>query len=178
MPPLFDSGGMAAALRTDHFLLCSLLKKGGHMARDNRHVKDVMTPNPECASERDSIQDVARIMKDRDTGVVPVVDGGKKIIGMITDRDIVVRGIAEGRDIANMRVNELMTKHVRSVKEDAPLEDALNVMTGAEVRRVAVVNGRDEIVGILSIGDISRDTNQHGKVGRVVEDISEAPPNN
>lgn len=145
------------------------------MARDNRHVKDVMTRNPECASERDSIQDVARIMKDKDTGVVPIVDG-KKIIGMITDRDIVVRGIAEGKDLANTRVNELMTKNVRSVKEDAPLEEALNVMTSAEVRRVAVVNGSEEIVGILSIADVSRESN--GKVGRVVEDISEAPPNN
>ncbi|HWW62712.1 MAG TPA: CBS domain-containing protein [Thermoanaerobaculia bacterium] len=147
------------------------------MALEKRHVKDVMTPNPECATERDSIQDIARIMKDQDTGVVPIVDG-KKIIGMITDRDIVVRGIAEGRDLADMRVNELMTKHIRSVKEDAPLEEALNVMTSAEVRRVAVVNGRDEIVGILSIGDVSRDTDDNGKIGRVMEDISEAPPNN
>ena len=79
------------------------------MASDkNRHVRDVMTPNPECVSERDSIRDAARIMKDQDTGVVPVVDG-KKVIGLITDRDIVVRGIAEGRDVSNASVNELMS---------------------------------------------------------------------
>jgi CBS domain-containing protein len=143
----------------------------------SRSVRDVMTPNPECVSEKDSIRDVARIMKDRDTGVVPVVDG-KKIIGLITDRDIVVRGIAEGKDIANVRVTEIMTRSVRSVKEDAPLSEVMQMMTRAEVRRVPVVNGRDEIVGIVSLGDIATNTNQDGKVGQTVEDISEAPPNN
>jgi CBS domain-containing protein len=148
------------------------------MASDkNRHVRDIMTPNPECVSERDSIRDVARIMKDQDTGVVPVVDG-KRIIGLITDRDIVVRGIAEGRDISNMSVNELMTKSVRTVKEDAPLNTVLELMGNAEVRRVPVVNGNDELVGIVSLGDIASNTNQDNRVGKAVEDISQAPPNN
>ena len=147
------------------------------MADKNRHVRDVMTPNPECVTERDSIRDVARIMKDRDTGVVPVVDG-KKIIGLITDRDIVVRGLAEGRDLANAKVNELMTKSVRSVKEDAPLKEVLDLMGNAEVKRVPVVNSNDELVGIVSLGDIAMNSNQDGRVGQAVENISEAPPNN
>jgi CBS domain-containing protein len=148
------------------------------MAQNNsRHVRDVMTPNPECVSEKDSIRDVARIMKDQDTGVVPVVDG-KRIVGLITDRDIVVRGLAEGRDLANVRVNELMTKSVRSVREDATVNEALELMSGAEIRRVAVVNTNDELVGIISIGDISTNTNQDGKVGKTMESISQAPPNN
>jgi CBS domain-containing protein len=144
----------------------------------SRHVRDFMTPNPECVSEQDSIRDVARIMKDQDTGVVPVVDGGKKIIGLITDRDIVVRGLAEGKNLENVHVNELMTKSIRSVHEDATVNEVLELMSNAEIRRVPVVNGRDEIVGILSIGDIAKDTNQDGKVGRTLESISEAPPNN
>lgn len=148
------------------------------MANDNsRHVRDVMTANPECVSEKDSIRDVARIMKDKDTGVVPVVDG-KRIVGMITDRDIVVRGLAEGKDLANVRVNEIMTTSVRSVREDATVSEALELMSGAEVRRVAVVNTNDELVGIVSLGDISTNTNQDGKVGKTVESISQAPPNN
>lgn len=148
------------------------------MANDrNRHVRDVMTPNPECVSEKDSIRDVARIMKDQDTGVVPVVDG-KKVIGLITDRDIVVRGIAEGRDVSNVKVNEIMTKSVRSVKEDAPLSEVLDLMGNAEIRRVPVVNGNNELVGIVSLGDIATNTNQDGRVGKAVENISEAPPNN
>ncbi len=143
----------------------------------SRHIRDVMTPNPECVTEKDSLRDVARIMKNSDTGVVPVVDG-KKIIGLITDRDIVVRGLAEGKDLENTRINELMTRSVRSVREDASVNEALQLMSSAEIRRVAVVNHNDELVGIVSLGDIASQTNQDGKVGKAVEDISQAPPNN
>jgi CBS domain-containing protein len=143
-----------------------------------RHVRDVMTANPECVSEKDGIRDVARIMKKQDTGVVPVVDGGRKILGVVTDRDIVVRGIAEGKDLESVRVNEIMTKNIRTVREDADLNDVLRTMENAEVRRVPVVNESDEIVGIVSIGDIATLSNQTGRVGKAVEEISEAPPNN
>ncbi|HEY0140898.1 MAG TPA: CBS domain-containing protein [Thermoanaerobaculia bacterium] len=148
------------------------------MANENsRHIRDVMTPNPQTVTQKDSIADVARIMKDQDTGIVPVVDG-KKIIGMITDRDIVVRGIAEGKDIANSSVSDVMTKHVRSVQEDTPIHDVLQMMSSAEIRRVPVVNRNDELVGIVSIGDIASDTNNDRSVGKALENISEAPPNN
>lgn len=148
------------------------------MANQNsRQVRDVMTANPDCVSEKDSLRDVARIMKERDTGVVPVVDG-KKIIGLITDRDIVVRGLAEGKDLSTASVTELMTKQVRSVRDDASVNEALELMSRAEVRRVAVVNNNDELVGIVSLGDISINTDKDNKVGKTVESISEAPPNN
>jgi CBS domain-containing protein len=148
------------------------------MANQNsRQVRDVMTVNPDCVSEKDSLRDVARIMKERDTGVVPVVDG-KKIIGLITDRDIVVRGLAEGKDLGTASVTELMTKQVRSVRDDASVNEALELMSRAEVRRVAVVNNNDELVGIVSLGDISINTDKDNKVGKTVESISEAPPNN
>ncbi len=142
-----------------------------------RHVRDVMTPNPQSVSEKDTIREVARIMKDSDTGVVPVVDDGRKIIGLVTDRDIVVRGVAEGKDVENLRVNDIMTKSVRSVREDATINDALQLMSSADIRRVAVVNQNDELVGIVSIGDISTSTSS-GKVGQTLESISDAPPNN
>jgi CBS domain-containing protein len=148
------------------------------MANQNsRQVRDVMTANPDCVSEKDSIRDVARIMKDRDTGVVPVVDG-RKILGLITDRDIVVRGLAEGKDLGSASVSELMTKSVRSVRDDASVNEALELMSRAEVRRIAVVNNNDELVGIVSLGDISINTDKDNKVGKAVESISEAPPNN
>ena len=142
----------------------------------SRAIRDVMTANPECVSDKDSIRDAARIMKNQDTGVVPVVEG-KKIIGLITDRDIVVRGIAEGKNLENARVTELMTRNVRSVREDATIDEVLAVMSRAEIRRVPVVNAQDEIIGIVALGDISRG-NVDGKVGQTVEKISEAPPNN
>jgi CBS domain-containing protein len=147
------------------------------MAQNSRKIRDIMTANPETVTEKDSVRDAARIMKQRDTGIVPVVDG-KKIIGLITDRDIVVRIIAEGKDASNAKVNEAMTKNVRSVKEDASVDDVLRIMKSAEIRRVPVVNKNDEIVGIVSIGDLAVETNQDGKVGKAIEDISEARPNN
>lgn len=147
------------------------------MANNSRQIRDVMTANPETVSEKDSLRDVARIMKDRDTGVVPVVDG-RKIIGLITDRDIVVRGLAEGKNLESASISELMTKQVRTVRDDASVNDALDLMNSAEVRRVAVVNGNDELVGIVSLGDISINTDKDADVGKTVESISGAPPNN
>lgn len=146
--------------------------------RNSRHVREVMTPNPECVSEDARVQDAARIMKEQDTGVVPVIDSNKKIVGLITDRDIVVRGLADGKDCANMSVRELMTKQVRSVREDEPIDKVLTMMSSAEVRRMPVVNSKDEIVGIVSLGDIAVETNSDGRVGKAIEDISQAPPNN
>ena len=146
------------------------------MANDKR-IRDVMTTNPACVSAKDSIRDVAKIMVREDTGVVPVVDG-KKVIGMITDRDIVVRLVAEGKDPSSAKVNEAMTKNVRSVKEDSSVNDALQLMSTAQIRRVAVVNNNNEIVGIVSMKDIATESSDSGKVGKTVEKISEAPPNN
>lgn len=145
--------------------------------KSGRTVRDVMTPDPRCVNERDSIRDVARIMKAADTGVVPVLNG-KKVVGLITDRDIVVRGLAEERDVSALTARQLMTTTVRSVREDTPVHEVLELMSSFEVRRVPVVNASDELVGIVSIGDISTSTNQDNKVGKVIEQISEAPPNN
>ena len=147
------------------------------MAQNDRHVRDIMTPDPACVTERDTIREVARIMAREDTGIVPVVDG-KKIIGMITDRDIVVRLVAEGKDPSNAHVNEAMTKNVRAVKETDSVNDAINVMSSSQVRRVPVVNDRNEIVGIVSMKDLAESGNQEGKIGKAVENISTAPPNN
>ncbi len=146
------------------------------MPKDTRKIADVMTPNPQTVTEKDSIRDVARIMAKRDTGVVPVVEG-KKIIGLITDRDIVIRLVATGKDLGNARVTEAMTKNVRSVKEDTPVNEVLALMGKAEIRRVTVLNRNDEIVGIVSIGDLAK-TDQDGKIGQTLEDISEGRPNN
>src|SRR3954471_22772335 len=153
------------------------------MAKDSkqnsgsRSARDVMTPNPATVSQKDSIRDAARIMASEDTGVVPVVDGGK-IVGLVTDRDIVVRFVAEGKDTANGTVKECMTKSVRTVKEDTPVTEVLSMMSNAQIRRVPVVNNSNELVGIVSIGDISTETNQDGKVGNTIEQISRGPANN
>lgn len=145
--------------------------------RGSQQIRDVMTANPTTVSEKNTIRDAAQIMKKEDTGIVPVVDG-RKIIGLVTDRDIVVRLVAEGRNPSEVRVDEVMTKNVRSLTEDSTVDEALSLMSSAEVRRLPVVNAKDELVGIVSIGDISVETNRDGKVGQALEDISGARPNN
>lgn len=154
------------------------MAQNSRVGRDgSEHVRDVMTPNPRSVSEKDTILDAARIMRDQDTGVVPVVDG-RKIIGMVTDRDIVVRGIADGKDMSSLQVNEIMTRSVRTVSEDASVREVLETMSGSEIRRLPVVNRNDELVGIVSLGDLASRTDQDKRIGKAVEDISKAPPNN
>ena len=144
----------------------------------SRRVRDIMTTDPECVRENDNIVEAARIMKSEDTGVVPIVDNDRKLCGIITDRDIVVRLLAEERNPLDCHVNEAMTKHIRSVGEDATVDDVLSIMRSANVRRVPVCDKNDHIVGIVSMADLAVETNEKGKVGDVVQDISEARPNN
>ena len=96
--------------------------------QESQHVRDLMTSNPQTVREKDSVLDAARIMRDQDTGIVPVIDDGRKIIGLVTDRDIVVRAIAGGKDLNSCKVNEVMSKSVRSVHEDDSVRDVLEVV--------------------------------------------------
>jgi len=143
----------------------------------SQRVRDIMTANPSTVSEKDTVRDAARIMADQDTGVVPVVNG-RRIVGLVTDRDIVVRLVAAGKDPASANVREAMTSSVRAVNEDSSVDDALRMMSNAQVRRVPVVNGNDELVGIVSFGDIATETNRDSRVGQAIEQISEGRPNN
>ena len=144
----------------------------------SRRVRDVMTADPACVRESDGIVEAARIMKSEDAGVVPIIDNDRKLVGIITDRDIVVRLVADGRNPLDCKVNEAMTKHIRSVSEDASIDEVMSVMRGANVRRVPVCDRNDHIVGIVSMADLAVEGNEKGKVGDVVQDISEARPNN
>ena len=93
----------------------------------SRRVRDIMTGDPACVREYDGIVEAARIMKREDAGVVPIVDGDRKLVGIITDRDIVVRLVAEGRNPLDCKVNEAMTKHIQSVREDASVEEVVDL---------------------------------------------------
>ena len=142
-----------------------------------KSVRDVMTSNPKTVTQTDTIVQAARIMRDQDAGVVPVVDG-KKVVGLVTDRDIVVRSVADGKDSNTVKVTEVMSKDVRTVKEETPVSQALDLMSKSDIRRLPVVNQNNELVGIVSIGDLAAKTNQDSKVGKTVENISQARPNN
>jgi CBS-domain-containing membrane protein len=138
-----------------------------------RDLKSVMTPNPQCATENDSIQDVARLMLDCDCGAIPIVGENERLIGMITDRDIVVRIIAEGRDCSQATVRDAMSSEIRSVRENDSLESVFRIMKEHKIRRVPVVDGDQRVVGIVAQADLALDTPSDSEVGETVERISE-----
>jgi CBS domain-containing protein len=98
--------------------------------------------------------EVAKKMKQEDIGALPVGENDK-LVGMVTDRDIVCRGIAMGKDIAKMTANDVMTKGVSWCKEDSDMEEALDMMEKNKIRRLPVIDANKRMVGILSLGDIS-----------------------
>ena len=137
-------------------------------------VSDVMTPNPLCVMENDSIREVARMMRDGDCGAVPVVDSKdkKKLVGMITDRDIVIRVVAEGKNPEHATVADAMTRGVHSVKEDESIDSVYQIMSKEQVRRVPVVGRNDEVVGIVAVADVASNDENDRKLARTVEKIS------
>jgi CBS domain-containing protein len=134
------------------------------------HIRDVMTPNPKCVSPNDSIQSAARIMRDEDTGVVPVCDGDRAV-GIVTDRDIVIRAIADDGQI-NRPVRDIATKNIVSVTPDMSTREAAELMSEHQVRRLPVVEG-ERLVGIVSIGDLAVKEAKDSRVGDTLEHISE-----
>jgi len=136
---------------------------------------DIMTKNPCFCSSNDSIVNVARTMRDHDCGAVPLVDNGR-VVGIVTDRDLVVRGLATGTNSAAM-VGEIATKNVCRVRADDDVKEIERLMSDNQVRRVLVMDG-DRCVGIVSQADLARavqraDGLTDREVAIVVERISE-----
>jgi CBS domain-containing protein len=119
-------------------------------------IADVMTRDVEVVSPTSSVREAARKMDRLNVGVLPVCDG-KRLVGMITDRDITVRVSAAGEDPDKTRVQEVMSQHVRWCMEDDPVEEAEKLMTEAQIRRLPVLDGDHMLVGIVSLGDLAED---------------------
>jgi CBS domain-containing protein len=136
-------------------------------------IKDVMTPNPQTVAADATLADAAREMKQDDVGAVLVRDNGS-VSGILTDRDIVVRAIAEGRDPSSTKVSDVASRDVKTLTPDSSVEDAIKIVREQNVRRIPVVDDAGKPQGIVSIGDlaIERDT------GSALADISSEPPNN
>ena len=134
------------------------------------NIRDVMTPNPRTVSPQDSIQNAARIMRDEDTGVVPVVENGRPI-GMLTDRDIVIRAVADGNQ-PNGLVRDIVTSNVISVSPDMSTREANDLMSEHQVRRLPVIEN-ERLVGIVSIGDLAVKEGKDKRTGDTLQDISQ-----
>lgn len=134
------------------------------------HIRDVMTPNPRTVKPDDTIQSAAQIMRDEDTGVVPVVQNGRAI-GMVTDRDIVVRAVADGSQL-NRPIREIVTSAVVSATPEMSTREASQLMSEHQIRRLPVVEG-DRLVGIVSLGDIAVKEGKDSRSGDTLQQISE-----
>jgi CBS domain-containing protein len=135
-------------------------------------IKTIMTPKPECVSPEISLQDAARKMRNLDVGPLPICDNDR-LAGMITDRDIVVRAVAEGRNPQTTKVREVMTEEAVYCFEDQDIEDAARTMQERQIRRLLVLNRNKRLVGIVSLGDLATESGDTQQSGEVLQDISE-----
>ena len=117
-------------------------------------IADVMTPDPRTVRPGDALQFAAQLMDELNVGVLPVVDGGE-LIGILTDRDIVIRSTSAGQDPNTAKVSDAMTTDAQTLQEDASVEEAVEIMEERQLRRVPVVNGAGRLVGIVSLGDLA-----------------------
>lgn len=136
-----------------------------------QNIRDVMTSDPRTVKSNDTVIDAARAMREEDFGAAIVLDNGS-IRGLLTDRDIVVRAVAEGRDPSQTKVGDIASEDVTTLTADQGVGDAVRLMRDKHVRRLPVVEG-GKPVGIVSLGDLAVERDPDS----VLADISAAPPN-
>jgi len=137
--------------------------------------RDIMSGSAECASESDTLVDAARKMKDLDVGSLPICGEDDRLKGVITDRDIVVNCVADGRDPSSVKVSELGDGKPVTIGADDSVDEILRTMTEHAVRRLPVIDG-DRLVGIVSQADVAKNLPED-KVGDLVSAISAGPAN-
>jgi CBS domain-containing protein len=135
-------------------------------------VREVMTPGVLCVAPDDTLQEAARKMKNFDVGPLPVCDGGR-LVGMLTDRDIVVRSVAAGCDPRAARVRDAMTPEVLFCYDDQDVGEAARRMEDNRVRRLVVLGRDKRLVGIVSLGDLAVSTHDERLAGETLERVSE-----
>jgi CBS domain-containing protein len=135
-----------------------------------KSVQEVMTSNPTSVEANSPVIDAARIMKQEDVGIVPVVEGDR-LAGTVTDRDIALRVVAEGKDPQSTSVREIASTNLVTVDPQQDLDEALRLMASHQVRRLPVVEG-GKLVGIVAQADVAREADDK-KTGDLVENISQ-----
>jgi CBS domain-containing protein len=141
----------------------------------DKKARDVMTPDVTCIGEDDTLLDAAKLLAQLDVGALPVCGADDRLKGMVTDRDIVVKALAQGKDPASTRAGELGQGDSQTVTigADDSIDEALRTMIDHKVRRLPVIDG-DRLVGIISQADVATNVDEE-RVGDLVEAISAAP---
>jgi CBS domain-containing protein len=135
-------------------------------------VRDIMTRDVEVVRPDSAIQEAASKMKSLDVGSLPVCDN-RRLLGVVTDRDIAVRAVAAGRDPKTTPVSETMTPELIYCFEDEPLREAAKLMERYQIRRLPILDREKHLVGIVSLGDLAVETGNEKLSGTVLEEISE-----
>jgi len=133
--------------------------------------RDVMTRDPACCSHNATLDEVAKMMVQNDCGEIPIVDSSDRPIGVITDRDIVVRAVAEGKNPTGHTVESVMTRPVVTVRADAPIEEVVATMERHRIRRVPVVDDGGCCTGIIAQADIAVEAAPE-KAAELVREVS------
>lgn len=138
--------------------------------------ENVMSPNPICCLPTDNVTRVAELMKRENIGSLLVIDNeqNQRLIGIITDRDLALKVVAEARDAKTTQVEAVMTRKVVSVRVEDDYHRALEAMSKYQIRRIPIVNNENKVVGIISQADVAIRLNTPEKTGEIVKDISQA----
>ena len=137
----------------------------------SKRARDVMTVNPALCKPETSLDQVAKLMVQHDCGEIPVIDAAEQVVGVVTDRDIVCRVVAEGKNPSAYPAEHCMTERVVTVAEDAPISEVLAAMEKHQVRRVPVVDERGGCVGMISQADIAW-ASREKEVAELVREVS------
>jgi CBS domain-containing protein len=135
-----------------------------------RTIRDVMTPNPSTLSADSSVAEAAKLMKREDVGAIPVVEG-ERLVGTVTDRDITIRVVAEGKDPSSVSMREIASTDLVTIDPQQKLGEALRLMADHQVRRLPVVEEDGRLVGIVAQADVAQEA-EPAQVGEAVEEIS------
>ncbi|PQA85910.1 CBS domain-containing protein [Hyphococcus luteus] len=133
--------------------------------------RDVMNAECRYCAPGDSVVDAAKLMADEDFGAVPIAENNR-LVGMLTDRDIVVRGLADGRDAAQTKIGDIMSGEIYYCYDDQDIEDVAANMGEMQVRRMPVVNRDKRLVGMVAIGDLARQAPGANVAGEALGEIS------
>ena len=136
-----------------------------------KQIREVMTQNPRAVKTGDPIVEAAKLMREEDAGIVPITDG-KRLTGVVTDRDIAIRVVAEGKDPSSTKVDDIASQKLVTVDPQQDLDVALRLMAEHQVRRLPVVEEDGKLVGIVAQADVARHADST-KTGQVVEQISQ-----
>jgi CBS domain-containing protein len=133
-------------------------------------VRQAMTSNPRTVTADSTIGEAARLMRDEDTGIAPITEG-ERLVGVVTDRDIAIKVVAEGKDPETTKVTQISSSNLVTVDPEQDLDEALTLMAQHQVRRLPVVEEDGKVVGILAQADVAQHADA-SRTGKVVEEIS------